>query len=48
MPLGSHKGLSGLVNVGASEAELMHPVGLGSRGGGMEMGGGGVLDEEFP
>ena len=27
-----HKGLSGLVNVGASEAELMHPVGLGSRG----------------
>ena len=26
------KGLSGLLNVGSSEAELMHPVGLGSRG----------------
>ena len=32
MPLVSHKDLSGLLNVEASEAELMHPVGLGSMG----------------
>ena len=32
------KGLSGLLNVGASEAELMHPVGLGSRGWGWKWG----------
>ena len=32
------KGLSGLLNVGASEAELMHPVGLGSMGWGWKWG----------
>ena len=32
------KGLSGLLNVGSSEAELMHPVGLGSMGWGWKWG----------